>query len=94
MYVYIGRFKSINKKGVPEKMFFKSLPSPVNGTVFFLKHHVCIWYSIMLTYAARVDALMSGTEHVVHDAAGGVVAVGGLALGIVPDVDGHLLEHY
>ena len=61
---------------------------------FFQKHHVCIWYSIMLTYAARVDALMSGTEHVVHDAAGGVVAVGGLALGIVPDVDGHLLEHY
>ena len=83
----------LTKRVYRNKMFFRSLPSPVQF-FFLIKHHVCIWYSIMLTYAARVDALMSGTEHVVHDAAGGVVAVGGLALGVVPDVDGHLLEHY
>ena len=44
------------------------------------------------TYAARVLALLAGAEHVVHDAPGGGVAVGVLASGVVPDLDGDLPE--
>ena len=39
---------------------------------------------------AGVLALLPGTEHVVHDAPGGRVPVGVLALLVVPDVDGDL----
>merc|ERR1719230_1205131 len=40
--------------------------------------------------AAGVLALLPGAHHVVHDAPGGGIAVGVLAGGVVPDLDGHL----
>ena len=48
---------------------------------------------LLPTYAAGVLALLSGAEHVVHDAPGGGVAVGVLALRVLPDLDGDLPEN-
>merc|ERR1719195_275780 len=41
---------------------------------------------------AGISALLSGAHHVVHDAPGRRVAVGVLAGGVVPDVDGDLAQ--
>ena len=43
-------------------------------------------------YTAGISALLSGAHHVVHDAPGRRVAVGVLAGGVVPDVDGDLAQ--
>jgi hypothetical protein len=48
----------------------------------------------METYTARVLALLSSTQHMIHDASRSSITIGIRALFVIPDLYSHLLHNF